>query len=89
MRAFLRKRPIPESIYTYDFSGFERVGNQLQPIRRTIRGHHQMDLDARELRVIADAAIGISFRVLRALLVSDQMIRILLHFQDRQRKKEV
>ena len=44
---------------------------------------------SRELRVIADASVGISFRVPRALSVSDQMIRILLHFQDRQRKKEV
>ena len=37
----LRKRPLPERIYTYDFGRFERVGDQLQPIRETTRGHHQ------------------------------------------------
>ena len=44
---------------------------------------------ARELRVIADASVGISSQVLRALSVSDQMIRILLRSQDLQREKEV
>ena len=56
---------------------------------RDLRGATWTSTSARELRVIADALVGISFRVLRALSVSGQMIRILLRSQDLRRRKEL
>ena len=77
----------PPMISLFDGTAARRITKgPMNPYRRVATW---TSTSARELRVIAGASIGISFRVLRALSVSDQRSRILRRSQGPQREKEV